>query len=219
MILELNKVTKSFGERNILKNVSLRVNKAETIAITGPSGSGKTTLLNIIGALDKPDSGTIKLNGQSIHNFSNNELAYIRSTQIGFVFQLHYLLPQCTLLENVLIPTLALKDKGKKKEASELALNLLERVGLVNQREQRPGELSGGECQRAAFIRALINKPSIILADEPTGSLDQENATKLGQLLINLNNEMNTTLIVVTHSMELAKKMGVIYYLQNGELK
>ncbi|MBI5217579.1 MAG: ABC transporter ATP-binding protein [Bacteroidia bacterium] len=218
MMLELNKITKSYDKREVLNNLSLQMNSGEAVAIVGPSGSGKTTLLNIIGGMDTPDSGSVIFDGQSIGKLSNKELADYRNTKIGFIFQMHYLLPQCTVLENILIPTLALKDKIKKKAAYQRALMLIERVGLTEQKDQLPGELSGGECQRTAFVRALINEPKLILADEPTGSLDQETANILGHLLLELNNESNTTLIVVTHSLELANKMETIYQLKNYRL-
>lgn len=217
-MLELNKITKSYDKREVLNNLSLQMNSGEAVAIVGPSGSGKTTLLNIIGGMDTPDSGSVIFDGQSIGKLSNKELADYRNTKIGFIFQMHYLLPQCTVLENILIPTLALKDKIKKKAAYQRALMLIERVGLTEQKDQLPGELSGGECQRTAFVRALINEPKLILADEPTGSLDQETANILGHLLLELNNESNTTLIVVTHSLELANKMETIYQLKNYRL-
>lgn len=218
MILEVKEVFKSFGNREILKKISLQIEPGETIAIVGPSGSGKTTLLNLIGALDKPDKGKIIFNNQDLESLSGNQIADFRNTQIGFIFQMHYLLPQCSLLENVLIPTLTIKNKSEKIEKQQKALELLERVGLSGQINQKPGELSGGECQRTAFVRALINNPKLILADEPTGSLDQESSEKLGNLLLELNKESRTTLLVVTHSIDLAKKMGRIYQLKNGEL-
>lgn len=218
MILEINNVYKSYGNRVILKNISLQINSGETIAITGPSGSGKTSLLNLIGALDKPDKGEIIFNNQNLNLLSGNQIADFRNTQIGFIFQMHYLLPQCSLIENVLIPTLALKNKNEKSEKYKKAEELIERAGLLSQINQSPGELSGGECQRAAFVRALINNPKLILADEPTGSLDQESAEKLGTLLLELNKESKTTLLVVTHSSTLAEKMGRTLQLKNGEL-
>jgi len=216
MLLELNSVSKSYGKRELLKDISLKVNRGETIAIVGPSGSGKTTLLNLIGTLDKPDSGDIILNEKQLHTLNANELAIIRNTQIGFVFQMHYLLPQCTVFENILIPTLALKKADKSLNYK--ALELLERVGLIAQKDQYPSELSGGECQRVAFVRALINNPQLILADEPTGSLDQTTANLLLDLLLELNREHNTALIVVTHSLEFANKMQKVYRLHNSNL-
>lgn len=216
MILDIKNIHKVFGNRPILNNVSLQVEHGDTIAIIGPSGSGKTTLLNLIGALDTPDSGEIFFENQNLKDLMGNQIADFRNTKIGFVFQMHYLLPQCTLLENVLIPTLA--SKNKRQEKYKKAIGLLERVGLIEQINHFPGVLSGGECQRASFVRALINDPKLILADEPTGSLDQESAEKLGNLLLELNKELSTTLVVVTHSKELAEKMGRTYQLKNGEL-
>ena len=218
MILDIQSISKNYGQGDILKDLSLQVNAGETLAITGPSGSGKTSLLNMIAGLDKPGSGSIFFEGKEINSFSGKELAQFRNTRIGFVFQMHYLLPQCSLFENLLIPTLALEDKTKKKAANNRAMELLERAGLTRQKDQYPGELSGGECQRAALIRALINQPGMILADEPTGSLDQETAESLGQLLVDLNQEQGTSLIIVTHSLDLAAKMQTIYHLSHGQL-
>ncbi len=195
------------------------MDKGETIAIVGPSGSGKTTLLNLIGALDKPDKGSIMFNDKNISKMTSDEQSHFRNRNIGFVFQMHYLLPQCSLFENVLIPTLSYKDKVQKNEAERRALELIERVGLTDQMHKLPGQLSGGECQRTAFVRALINQPTLLLADEPTGSLDSETAEILTDQLLELNKESNTSLIVVTHSMQLAEKMDKIRHLRNSTLK
>jgi len=225
MILELNHIEKTFtlpagkGEVTVLKDISLKVEEGETIAVVGPSGSGKTTLLNMIGALDTPTSGEVKVAGKNLAGLDDAELSKTRNLDIGFIFQLHHLLPQCTVLENVLIPTIPFgrgKDTG---DAEDLAKKLLERVGLENHLDYFPGQLSGGELQRTAFVRALINKPKLVLADEPTGSLDRESAENLGQLLVELNKEQGTTLIVVTHSMELARLMDKVYDLKNGTLE
>jgi lipoprotein-releasing system ATP-binding protein len=216
MIAELKSIFKSYGNREVLKDVSLQIRKGDSIAVTGPSGSGKTTLLNILGTLDSPDKGEFLFCGQKLNDVKQTEMARIRNEQIGFVFQMHYLLPQCTLLENILIPAIPLHDKLKKAEAKKRAITLIERTGLSAQMNQLPGELSGGECQRAAFVRALVNRPSLLLADEPTGSLDAENANILGQLLLELNDESGTALLVVTHSEMLAAKMKKRYLLQNG---
>ncbi|HBX50475.1 MAG: hypothetical protein A2275_18125 [Bacteroidetes bacterium RIFOXYA12_FULL_35_11] len=218
MLLELSEISKSFEKREVLKKINFKVKEGETIAIIGPSGSGKTTLLNIIGGLDAPDSGSAFFNGNDIINFTEKERAHFRNSEIGFVFQMHYLLPQCTVFENVLIPTLAIKNKINKNIYEKRAIDLLERVGLKEMMNQIPGELSVGECQRAAFVRALINSPKLILADEPTGSLDSENAVRLGQLLLELNKENKTTLIVVTHSSGLAEMMDSSFCLQEYSL-
>jgi lipoprotein-releasing system ATP-binding protein len=217
MLLELKNISKSFDQRTILKNISFSADKGDTIAITGPSGSGKTSLLNIIGTMDFPDAGSVIFDGQALSTLTEKELSMFRNKHIGFIFQMHYLLPQCTLLENTLVPTLANPDT-EERTVRDKAIRLLERVGLKNQMFQKPGELSGGECQRAAFVRALINGHELILADEPTGSLDQESAEVLSNLLIELNKENNTTLIVVTHSSELAGKMKTKYKILNAEL-
>ncbi len=218
MFLELKLISKSYDKRDVLKNISLQVAEGDSVAITGASGSGKTTLLNIIGGMDFAETGSVIFNGSALDKLSRNEMAAFRNTKIGFVFQMHYLLPQCTLLENVLIPTIPLHNKSSKNATLQRALKLIERVGLTNQINQLPTELSGGECQRAALVRALINNPKMILADEPTGSLDSDSAEVLGQLLLDLNKENNTTLIVVTHSQNLAEKMNKKYYLKNGNL-
>lgn len=217
-ILTLKSISKSYispeGVRtDVLKGIDMQVAQGETIAITGPSGSGKSTLLNIIGTLDSPSEGELILNGHHISKMNNIELSRVRNSEIGFVFQLHHLLPQCTVLENILIPGLVCK-----KDNAERARVLLDRVGLSNRADSRPGQLSGGECQRAAVVRALINSPSIILADEPTGSLDAKNADNLARLLIELNKEENVTLIVVTHSLGLAAQMDRKLVLADGRI-
>jgi len=219
-MLQLQSISKSYPSgstfRKVLDNLSLEVKKGETIAIVGPSGSGKTTLLNIIGTLDKASSGSALFEGTDLMKMDVNEFPAFRNRKIGMVFQLHHLLPQCTLWENILIPTLPLKSNGG--EAAIRAEVLLKRTGIWEQRFQKPSELSGGECQRAAVVRALINQPSLILADEPTGALDHKNALMLTDLLLELNKEQGTALIVVTHSMEVANKMEKIYLLNDGKL-
>ena len=202
----------------VLSEVSLEVASGESLAIVGPSGSGKSTLLHIIGTLDRPTSGSVHLNGQDLGALDDQQLAVVRNRQIGFVFQSHYLLPQCTVLENVLVPTLAIDKAAARDGASERAVRLLKRVGLGERLSHRPGELSGGERQRVAVVRALINQPQLLLADEPTGSLDQTSARELGQLLLDLNREEGVTLIVVTHARELAQRMGRVLELKQGHL-
>jgi lipoprotein-releasing system ATP-binding protein len=219
-LLTLNHVSKAYPSgnsvRKVLDHLSVEIAKGETMAVVGPSGSGKTTLLNIIGTLDIADSGKVMFEGVDINTLNSKELPLFRNKKIGMVFQLHHLLPQCTLWENVLIPTLPLKawntDTEKRAEA------LLKQTGIWEQRFQKPTELSGGECQRAAVVRALINKPSLILADEPTGALDHENAQLLIDLLLELNREQGTTLVVVTHSLELASRLDKTYKLVDGKL-
>ncbi len=225
MLLELIYISKKYDSPSgkapvtILNNISLQVEQGEAIAVVGPSGSGKSTLLNIMGALDKPTSGSVNFDGNNLAEMSENELAYIRNTKIGFIFQLHHLLPQCTVLENVLIPTIPQIEKKSNEEFINRAKKLLEEVRLENHFDYFPAQLSGGELQRVAVVRALINRPKLLLADEPTGSLDQTSAHNLGQILIDLNRAENVTLIVVTHSYDLAKRMDTVYNLHNGRLK
>lgn len=217
-ILKFENISKSFGNQLILNNISIEIQKGETVAIVGPSGSGKTTFLNIAGALDVADSGKVLFNNQDISSYNEKQRSDFRNKNIGFVFQQHYLLPQCTVFENILTPTLSYSNKADKLAAANRAEVLLEKLGLIEHRNKLPGQLSGGECQRTAFARALINQPELILADEPTGSLDEESATKLTQELISLNNDFNTTLIVVTHSMKLAEQMNSVLFLKQHNL-
>ena len=218
MLLELTNVSKSYVAPpvEVLRGINFQLDTGEAVAIVGPSGSGKSTLLNILGALDRPTQGRALFDGRDLAALTEPELATIRNRQIGFVFQLHHLLPQCTVLENVLIPTLARKPADPV--AAERAVKLLERVGLQHRLEHRPGQLSGGECQRVAVARALINQPKLLLADEPTGALDHANAASLGQLLIELNKEQGVALVVVTHSTELAKRLPRVMELRDGVL-
>lgn len=218
-IISLSGVTKDFTKGantiEVLADVSFNMNAGESAAIVGPSGCGKSTLLNLIGTLDAPTSGTIALSGDNVSDASPNELAALRNKRIGFIFQLHHLLPQCSVLENVLVPTLINKDSNGVKERAE---KLLKRVGLGERLTHLPGELSGGECQRVAVVRALINSPSILLADEPTGSLSEEGALELTDLLLELNREENLALLVVTHSDQVARKMSKVYTLNQRKL-
>lgn len=223
MLLQLNNISKSYYnsagkvQRQILSNLNLSVEKGDAIAIVGPSGSGKTTILNLIGKLDQPDSGEIIFDGKGLYKMSKTETLEFRNQDIGFVFQQHFLLPQCSLWENVLIPVLP--QKSKMAQAESRAKQLLQQLGIWDLRHQKPGELSIGECQRTALVRALINKPALLLADEPTGSLDEENADLLAGLLLELNKAENTSLVVVTHSLSIAKKMNKIFELKNGKLE
>ena len=329
MLLKLNNISKHYGSesegtlRKVLDGLDLEINEGETIDILGPSGSGKTTLLNIMGTLDRPDSGDVffrsgklvtdesdfdeffnnniedrattrvasippgnskvddkNLNTEDLSpedrkselrasttrpivkmqspvtksetaltdqdltsigndsgrmqlgrmqfaptaeenlvNYTTKQLDTFRNEKIGFVFQLHHLLPQCTLLENVLIPTLTISDKSIKAERMVRAEELMKSVGIWDQRDQMPGHLSGGECQRAAVVRALINHPGLLLADEPTGALDEDNVSKLAMLLLEINRSYGVTLVVVTHSLALAAKMDRVYELKNGKLR
>ena len=204
---------------DVLKGVDLRLNAGESLAIVGPSGSGKSTLLNIIGTLDEPTSGTVELDGRELSALSESERADLRSREVGFVFQSHHLLPQCTVLENVLVPTLALRDSSEREGAGRRAENLLERVGLSDRLSHRPGQLSGGERQRVAVVRAVINEPKLLLADEPTGNLDLAAAENLATLLVELNKETGVTLILVTHALDLAEQMGQVQELRDGALR
>lgn len=223
MLLKLEQITKSYSSgknpsgRIILDKLDLEVNAGERIAIVGPSGSGKTTLLNLIGTLDRPDSGKMYFEDQDLSVYTDQQLAGFRNRKIGFVFQMHHLLPQLSLWENVLLPTLTDKQL-QGKETLEHAQRLISRMGLAEVAHQKPSELSGGECQRTAVARALINRTELILADEPTGALDQKSAFNLTDLLVELNKEEGVTLIVVTHSMDVARKMDRIYALNNGKL-
>jgi lipoprotein-releasing system ATP-binding protein len=208
----------------VLRDISLEVTRGESIAIAGPSGSGKSTLLNIIGSLDRPSSGRVLLDGMNLPVMPEKMLAELRNRRIGFIFQLHHLLPQCTIMENVLVPTLAADKSDRKNDRSRQeniarAKQLLSRVGISARMLHRPGQVSVGECQRAAVARALINKPGLILADEPTGSLDEAAAVNLTDLLLELNREEGTTLIIVTHSTALAHRMDRLFTLRNGELE
>ncbi len=224
-MLELVNVAKSYQSPGgteqvcVLKDITLKVKKGRSVAIVGPSGSGKSTLLNIIGALDEPTRGQVLFDGRDLTKLSDVELARIRNQEIGFVFQLHHLLPQCTVLENVLVPTLVDKNLVSKKEVQERAITLLNRLGLKDWLLHRPGELSAGQRQRVAVVRALINGPRLLLADEPTGSLDEDASQNIAELLVELNRTEAVTLIVVTHSAKLAEYMGRVLELSNGVLK
>jgi len=223
MIIELDKVSKYYqnqgkNTRNVLNEISLSIKAGDSISIIGPSGSGKSTLLNILGTLDLPSSGIVKIRDKEIQQFNEKQLAEIRNQNIGFIFQMHHLLPQLSLIENVLVPTIPFIDKSSKKDIYNRAMNLLESVGLADKIQQRPGQLSGGECQRVAVVRALINNPDLILADEPTGSLDEDSAANLGELLSQINKEQNVAMVIVTHSLDLAKKMDKIFKLDHGKL-
>lgn len=223
-MLELKNVSKRYGDGGetveVLEEVSLRVEAGETVSVVGPSGSGKSTLLNLIGGLDRPDGGVINLDGEDLATLSDDALAKVRNRKIGFVFQLHHLLPQCTALENVLLPTLAGRCTADERKAfAKRAELLLERVGLTDKRHSFPGQLSGGQRQRVALVRAMICRPSVVLADEPTGSLDADTAEQTAEALIALNRMEGTTLIVATHATGLAARMGKRYRLENRKME
>ena len=200
----------------VLRGVTLRVAAGETVAVTGPSGSGKTTLLQIIGAMDRPDAGAVRVNGRELGGLDEGARSAFRNREVGFVFQAHHLLPQLTAFENVLVPAWSGKVNA---EQLERARHLLERVGLRNRMSHFPGQLSGGERQRVALARALVMSPSLILADEPTGALDQANAHALIDVLLELNADAHATLIVVTHAEACARRMGRRVGLENGKLE
>ncbi|MBE3086861.1 MAG: ABC transporter ATP-binding protein, partial [Bacteroidetes bacterium] len=214
-MLCIKNISKSFIQRGlVLNNLCLDVSEGESIAIMGPSGSGKTTLMNIIGLLDKPDSGEITFRGASIANFNDDESAVYRNRNIGFVFQDHLLLPHLTVSENILLPLLAAKYSSDELTLKEQhVIELMEKTGIYDLADKYPFRISGGEAQRVALVRALANNPSILLADEPTGSLDAKNADILGELLLEMNREFGITLILATHSSDLAKKMSRILQL------
>ena len=219
--LAINDVTKEFPTRGnplvVLRGVSLSLSAGENVAVLGPSGSGKSTLLSIAGTLDTPTSGSVTLDGQDPFALPEPQLARFRNRRIGFVFQDHHLLPQLSVLENVLVPTLA--DGSPDRETSERARMLLERVGLNDRVTHRPAELSGGERQRVALARALVMNPVLLLADEPTGNLDRTTARSVGELMLELQQQQNTMLVVVTHSLELANLLQRQLQLDNGQFQ
>jgi lipoprotein-releasing system ATP-binding protein len=223
MLLLLSNVCKSYADPGsgqsvpVLKNITLQIQAGESIAIVGPSGCGKSTLLNLIGTLDTPDSGDVVFEGESLSNRSAVQLADVRSRKIGFIFQLHHLMPQCTVLENVLLPTLALQNQPA--DVLRRAEKLLENVGLKDRMSWKPSQLSGGERQRVAVVRALINQPRLILADEPTGALDERNAESLTTLLLDLQKTTGTTLVMVTHHPAQAARMSRVLKIHEGQLQ
>jgi len=202
---------------DILKGLDFSLEDGATTAIVGPSGSGKSTFLNILGTLDTFDSGSVVVGGQDIRQLKDRELAAYRNQTIGFVFQMHHLLPQCTVLENVLAPSLAAPSRDRKALQSR-ARELLDSLGLAHRLDHRPGELSGGERQRVAVARAMVLSPKVLLADEPTGALDRAAAENLGELLLEMNRKHKVALIVVTHSRELAAHMQAVFELKYGKL-
>jgi len=207
-------INKSFGELRVLKNINLEIKQGEIVSITGPSGAGKTTLLQIIGTLDKPDSGEVIIDQTQVFNLPEKQLSSFRNRNIGFVFQFHQLLPEFSALENVMIPALiAMKSK---EEAREEAMKLFTFLKITERAHHKPNELSGGEKQRVAVARALINNPNVILADEPSGSLDSKNKEELHRLFFDLRDQFNQTLIIVTHDKELAAISDRIICMQDG---
>ncbi len=213
-MITIRNLQKSYGELKVLKGINLEIEKSKITTIVGASGAGKSTLLHLIGTLDKPDDGTIIINGTSLFQLSDNELSKYRNRHIGFIFQFHHLLPEFTALENITLP--ALIAGRSKKEAVARALELLDFLQLRDRMEHKPNQLSGGEQQRVAVARALINNPDLVLADEPSGNLDSENARKLHQLFFDLRDQFQQTFVIVTHNQELAKLSDRIITLKDG---
>ena len=215
-MIQLQGITKSFGSLQVLRGIDLNIDKGEIVSIVGPSGAGKTTLLQIMGTLDAPDSGTVTIVGTLVSRMKEKELSAFRNKHIGFVFQFHQLLPEFTALENVMIPAF-IAGVGQK-EATTSALELLEFMGLTDRAEHKPNELSGGEKQRVAVARALINHPAVILADEPSGSLDTHNKEELHQLFFDLRNRFGQTFVIVTHDEGLAQITDRTVHMVDGEI-
>ena len=215
--IKLEGITKSFGSLQVLKGIDLEINKGEIISIVGPSGAGKTTLLQIMGTLDEPDAGVVQIDGTMVSRMKEKELSAFRNKNIGFVFQFHQLLPEFTALENVMIP--ALIAGVSSKEAHERAMKILDFMGLVDRASHKPNELSGGEKQRVAVARALINDPAVILADEPSGSLDTHNKEDLHQLFFDLRDRLGQTFVIVTHDEGLAKITDRTVHIVDGMIK
>ena len=216
-MIQLEGITKSFGSLHVLKGIDLTINKGEVVSIVGPSGAGKTTLLQIMGTLDKPDSGRIVLNGTEVNRLKEKELSAFRNKEIGFVFQFHQLLPEFTALENVMIP--ALIQGVSASEAKKKAREMLDFLGLSERASHKPAELSGGEEQRVAVARALINHPAVVLADEPSGSLDTQNKIELHRLFFDLRDKLGQTFVIVTHDEELAAQTDRTIHMIDGMIK
>ena len=220
-MLEVRRLSKEYptpaGSLSVLSEVDLSLGAGDAVSIVGPSGSGKSTLLYILGALEPPTSGTVRLNGQNPFEVDDRKLAAFRNSQVGFVFQDHHLLPQCSVLENVLIPTMVARDADH--DVRRRAVDLIDRIGLGARLHHRPQELSGGEKQRVALARALVRNPRLVLCDEPTGNLDHESTDAVATLLLELHRTEQTMLIVVTHNLDLARKFSTTYRLADGRLR
>ena len=216
-MIKLEGITKSFGSLQVLKGIDLEINKGEIVSIVGPSGAGKTTLLQIMGTLDEPDAGTVQIDGTVVSRMKEKELSAFRNKNIGFVFQFHQLLPEFTALENVMIP--ALIAGVSSKEANDRAMKILDFMGLVDRASHKPNELSGGEKQRVAVARALINDPAVIRADDPSGSLDTHSKEDLHQLFFDLRDRLGQTFVIVTHDEGLAKITDRTVHMVDGMIK
>ena len=215
-MIQLEGINKSFGDLQVLRDVSLEIAKGEVVSIVGPSGAGKTTLLQIMGTLDRPDNGTVRIDGASVDRMKERELSAFRNRRIGFVFQFHQLLPEFTALENVMIPALiAGRAKGDARTA---ALDMLKLLGLADRGAHKPAELSGGEKQRVAVARALINRPAVVLADEPSGSLDSHNKVELHRLFFDLRDRLGQTFVIVTHDETLAALTDRTLHMKDGRI-
>lgn len=215
-LLRATHISKKYGDLQVLKDVSLELNRGEIVSIVGSSGAGKSTLLHILGTLDRPDSGTLELQDTPLHELKGSKLAAFRNRHMGFIFQFHHLLPEFTALENICIP--AWIAGTPKKEAAEKANILLEKLGLAGRGHHRPTELSGGEQQRVAVARALINQPALVLADEPTGNLDSQHARELHELFLQLRDDLGNSFLIVTHNQELAGMSDRILHMKDGEI-
>lgn len=215
-MIEIKNINKSYGALRVLDNVSVRINDGEVVTVVGPSGAGKTTLLQIVGTLDAPDSGSVLYDGKDVIAMKERELARFRNQNIGFVFQFHQLLPEFTMLENVMMP--ALIGGVKHREAEARAKELLDYMGLGARMEHKPNELSGGERQRVAVARALVNRPAVVLADEPSGSLDSQNRQELHKLFFRLRDEMKQTFVIVTHDDSLAADADLVLRMCDGKI-
>lgn len=215
-MIEVEHINKFFGQLQVLRDVSVTINRGEIVSIVGPSGAGKTTLLQIIGTLDEPQSGSVKFDGVNVLELHGRDISRFRNHNIGFVFQFHQLLPEFTTIENVVMP--ALIDGMKMSEATKRGLELLDFLGLADRSEHKPAQLSGGERQRVAVARALMNKPEVILADEPSGSLDSQNKQDLHNLFFKLRDEMHQTFVIVTHDESLAGNTDRIIHMKDGAI-
>ncbi len=215
-MLSAKDLTKNYGSLTVVNNVSVEVGKSEIVSIVGPSGAGKSTLLHLLGGLDKPDSGSVLIDNTDMLKLPPKKQAQFRNTHIGFVFQFHHLLPEFSAVENVCIP-LWIKGLGKK-EAADQAREILNIVGLGHRLENKPSELSGGEQQRVAIARALVNKPSVVMADEPTGNLDSENAHLIHQLFLDLRDKLGQTFVMITHNDALARMTDRTLHMQDGRI-